>query len=185
MLKYFLLSFDNILQKRDKMAAKENSFDISAKVEIQEFKNALTQAKKEIDNRFDFKDDKAKELNFNEKDKTLTILATSTNKAKSLKDILDSKLIKRNLSLKVLKELSVENASGGNTKIIYKLNDTLDDKTAKSINATIKQEKFKVTTQIQGDEIRVKSKDIDELQKVIAYLRKIELEVSLNFGNFA
>ena len=159
MLKYFLLSFDNILQKRDKMAAKEHSFDISAKVEIQEFKNALTQAKKEIDNRFDFKDDKAKELNFNEKDKTLTILATSTNKAKSLKDILDSKLIKRNLSLKALKELSVENASGGNTKIIYKLNDTLDDKTAKSINATIKQEKFKVTTQIQGDEIRVKSKD--------------------------
>ena len=74
MLKYFLLSFDNILQKRDKMAAKEHSFDISAKVEIQEFKNALTQAKKEIDNRFDFKDDKAKELNFNEKDKTIFLL---------------------------------------------------------------------------------------------------------------
>lgn len=86
------------------MAAKEHSFDISAKIEIQEFKNALEQAKKEIENRFDFKEDKAKELNFNEKDKTLIVLATSTNKAKTIKDILDSKLIKRNLSLKVLKE---------------------------------------------------------------------------------
>ncbi|TLD81149.1 YajQ family cyclic di-GMP-binding protein [Helicobacter sp. MIT 11-5569] len=167
------------------MAAKEHSFDISAKVDIQEFKNALEQAKKEIDNRFDFKDDKAKELNFNEKDKTLSILATSSNKAKSIKDILDSKLIKRNLSLKVLKEIKEESASGGNTKITYKLNDTLDDKSAKAINAAIKNEKFKVSTQIQGNEIRVKAKDIDELQKVIAHLRKMELEVSLSFGNFA
>lgn len=167
------------------MAAKEHSFDISAKVEIQEFKNALEQAKKEIENRFDFKDDKAKELNFNEKDKSLTILATSANKAKAIKDVLDSKLIKRNLSLKVLKEQSTESASGGNTKVIYKLNDVLDDKTIKTLNATIKNEKFKVSTQILGNEIRVKAKDIDELQKVIAHLRKIELEVSLYFGNFA
>lgn len=167
------------------MAAKEHSFDISAKVEIQEFKNALEQAKKEIENRFDFKDDKAKELDFNEKDKSLTILATSANKAKAIKDVLDSKLIKRNLSLKVLKEQSTESASGGNTKVIYKLNDVLDDKTIKTLNAAIKNEKFKVSTQILGNEIRVKAKDIDELQKVIAHLRKIELEVSLYFGNFA
>ncbi|WP_297810411.1 YajQ family cyclic di-GMP-binding protein [uncultured Helicobacter sp.] len=167
------------------MATKEHHFDISAKVEIQEFKNALEQAKKEIENRFDFKDDKAKELSFNEKDKTLTILATSHNKAKSIKDILDSKLIKRNLSLKVLREQSIESASGGNTKATYKLNDVLDDKNIKTINATIKNEKFKVSTQILGNEIRIKAKDIDELQKVIAHLRKIELEVSLSFGNFS
>ncbi|MDE7175999.1 MAG: YajQ family cyclic di-GMP-binding protein [Helicobacter sp.] len=167
------------------MAAKEHSFDISAKIEIQEFKNALEQAKKEIENRFDFKEDKAKELNFNEKDKTLVILATSTNKAKAIKDILDSKLIKRNLSLKVLKEKGTESASGGNTKVTYQLNDVLDDKSTKTINAAIKNEKFKVSTQILGNEIRVKAKDIDELQKVIAHLRKMELEVSLSFGNFA
>ncbi|WP_300764312.1 YajQ family cyclic di-GMP-binding protein [Helicobacter sp. UBA3407] len=167
------------------MAAKEHSFDISAKIEIQEFKNALEQAKKEIENRFDFKEDKAKELNFNEKDKTLIVLATSTNKAKTIKDILDSKLIKRNLSLKVLKEKNTESASGGNTKVTYQLNDVLDDKSTKIINAAIKNEKFKVGTQILGNEIRVKAKDIDELQKVIAHLRKMELEVSLSFGNFA
>ncbi|RDU64530.1 YajQ family cyclic di-GMP-binding protein [Helicobacter ganmani] len=167
------------------MAAKEHSFDISAKIEIQEFKNALEQAKKEIENRFDFKEDKAKELNFNEKDKTLIVLATSTNKAKTIKDILDSKLIKRNLSLKVLKEKNTESASGGNTKVTYQLNDVLDDKNTKIINAAIKNEKFKVSTQILGNEIRVKAKDIEELQKVIAHLRKMELEVSLSFGNFA
>lgn len=167
------------------MAAKEHSFDISAKIEIQEFKNALEQAKKEIENRFDFKEDKAKELNFNEKDKTLIVLATSTNKAKTIKDILDSKLIKCNLSLKVLKEKNTESASGGNTKVTYQLNDVLDDKNTKIINAAIKNEKFKVSTQILGNEIRVKAKDIDELQKVIAHLRKMELEVSLSFGNFA
>lgn len=166
------------------MAAKEHSFDISAKIDIQEFKNALEQAKKEIANRFDFKDDKAKEITFNEKEKSLTILATSENKAKTIKDIFDSKLIKRNLSLKVLKETSKDNSSGGNLKITYKLNDTLDDKNAKTINAEIKNQKFKVQTQIQGNEIRVKSKDIDDLQKVIAHLKKMELEISLNFGNF-
>lgn len=166
------------------MAAKEHSFDLSAKVDIQEFKNALEQAKKEIANRFDFKDDKAKDLNFNEKEKSLTILATSENKAKTIKDILDSKLIKRNLSLKVLKETSKDNASGGNLKLTYKLNDALDDKSTKAINAEIKNQKFKVSTQIQGSEIRVKSKDIDELQKVISHLKKMELDIALSFGNF-
>lgn len=166
------------------MASKEHSFDLSAKVDIQEFKNALEQAKKEIANRFDFKDDKVKDLDFNEKEKSLTILTTSENKAKTIKDIFDSKLIKRNLSLKVLKEVSKDNASGGNLKITYKLNDALDDKNIKTINAEIKNQKFKVQTQIQGNEIRIKSKDIDELQKVIAHLKKMELEISLSFGNF-
>ncbi len=87
--------------------------------------------------------------------------------------------------MKVLKEKNTESASGGNTKVTYQLNDVLDDKSTKIINAAIKNEKFKVSTQILGNEIRVKAKDIDELQKVIAHLRKMELEVSLSFGNFA
>lgn len=167
------------------MAIKEHSFDISARIDIQEFKNALEQAKKEIENRFDFKNEKAKGLDFYEKDKSLVILATSANKAKAIKDILDSKLIKRNLSLKILKEQRIESASGGNTKATYRLNDVLDDKYLKTINAAIKNGGFKVSTQILGNEIRVKAKNIDELQKVIAHLHKIELEISLNFGNFA
>ncbi len=167
------------------MAAKEHSFDISAKIEMQELKNALEQAKKEINNRFDFKDDKTKELHLNEKTKVLSILAISENKAKTIKDILDSKLIKRNLSLKVLKETSKENASGGNTKITYQINDILDDKSIKTLTNAIKNQKFKVQTQIQGSEIRIKSKDIDELQKVITHLKTLELEVALCFNNFS
>lgn len=167
------------------MAAKEHSFDISAKIEMQELKNALEQAKKEINNRFDFKDDKTKELHLNEKTKVLSILAISENKAKTIKDILDSKLIKRNLSLKVLKETSKENASGGNTKITYQINDILDDKSIKTLTNVIKNQKFKVQTQIQGSEIRIKSKDIDELQKVIAHLKTLELEIALCFNNFS
>lgn len=167
------------------MAAKEHSFDISAKIEMQELKNALEQAKKEINNRFDFKDDKTKELHLNEKTKVLSILAISENKAKTIKDILDSKLIKRNLSLKVLKETSKENASGGNTKITYQINDILDDKSIKTLTNAIKNQKFKVQTQIQGSEIRIKSKDIDELQKVIAHLKTLELEIALCFNNFS
>lgn len=166
------------------MASKEHSFDISAKIDIQEFKNALEQAKKEISTRFDFKDDKTKDINFNEKDKMLSIIAGSDNKAKTIKDILDSKIIKRNLSIKILKEKSKENASGGNTKITYILNDTLDDKNAKKITSEIKSQAFKATTQIQGSEIRVKSKSIDELQKIIAHVKKMDIEVSLNFSNF-
>lgn len=167
------------------MAAKEHSFDISAKIEMQELKNALEQAKKEINNRFDFKDDKTKELHLNEKTKVLSILAISENKAKTIKDILDSKLIKRNLSLKVLKETSKENASGGNTKITYQINDILDDKSIKTLTNAIKNQKFKVQTQIQGSEIRIKSKDIDELQKVIMHLKTLELEIALCFNNFS
>ncbi|TLE15664.1 YajQ family cyclic di-GMP-binding protein [Helicobacter apodemus] len=167
------------------MAAKEHSFDISAKIEMQELKNALEQAKKEINNRFDFKDDKTKELHLNEKTKVLSILAISENKAKTIKDILDSKLIKRNLSLKVLKETSKENASGGNTKITYQINDILDDKSIKTLTNAIKNQKFKVQTQIQGSEIRIKSKDIDELQKVITHLKTLELEIALCFNNFS
>lgn len=167
------------------MAAKEHSFDVSAKIEMQELKNALEQAKKEINNRFDFKDDKTKELHLSEKTKVLSILAISENKAKTIKDILDSKLIKRNLSLKVLKETSKENASGGNTKITYQINDILDDKSIKTLTNAIKNQKFKVQTQIQGSEIRIKSKDIDELQKVIAHLKTLELEIALCFNNFS
>ncbi|MDE6958503.1 MAG: nucleotide-binding protein, partial [Helicobacter apodemus] len=87
--------------------------------------------------------------------------------------------------LKVLKETSKENASGGNTKITYQINDILDDKSIKTLTNAIKNQKFKVQTQIQGSEIRIKSKDIDELQKVITHLKTLELEIALCFNNFS
>lgn len=166
------------------MAAKEHLFDISARLDMQEFKNALHQAEREITTRFDFKDDKFKELNLNEKDKTLTIHATSDNKVEAIKDVLGSKLIKRNLPLKCLKENRRESATGGSVRVIYGINDTLTQELAKEIVQIIKDQKFKVQTAIQGDEIRVKSKNIDDLQAVIAHLRTLEFDAPLHFGNF-
>ncbi|MGP1449734.1 MAG: YajQ family cyclic di-GMP-binding protein [Wolinella sp.] len=166
------------------MATKEHIFDISAKLDMQEFKNAIMQAEREISNRFDFKDDKFKELNLNEKDKTLTLHATSDNKIDAIKDVLNSKLIKRELPIKCLKESRRENATGGSIRVIFTINDTLTQQLAKEIVQIIKDQKFKVQTAIQGDEVRVKSKNIDDLQAVISYLRTLEFEAPLHFGNF-
>ncbi|NLU34396.1 YajQ family cyclic di-GMP-binding protein [Wolinella succinogenes] len=166
------------------MAAKEHIFDISAKLDIQEFKNALDQTQREISTRFDFKEDKFKELTLNEKEKTLTLHASSDNKIDAIKDVLHSKLIKRELPIKCLKESRKESATGGSVRVIYTINDTLNQEIAKEIVQIIKDQKFKVQTAIQGDEIRVKSKNIDDLQAVITHLRKLEFEVPLHFGNF-
>lgn len=166
------------------MAAQEHLFDISAKLNLQEFKNALDQAEREVTTRFDFKEDKYKELTLNEKEKNLVILATSDNKVEAIRDILNSKLIKREIPLKALKEIKRENATGGSVRVTYKLNDTLTQETAKEIVNLIKEGKFKVQCSIQGDEVRVKSKNIDDLQAVIAHLRGREFDVPLTFGNF-
>ena len=99
--------------------ADEHSFDISASVDMMEVKNALEVAKKEVANRFDFKGLKA-EIELNEKDKTITLLSSSDSKIDALKDIVISKLIKREIPPVALGEKSRENASGGNTKCILK-----------------------------------------------------------------
>lgn len=162
------------------MAAKEHIFDISAKLDMQELKNALDQCEREISTRFDFKADQFKEVILNEKEKSVTLHASSENKIDALKDVLNSKLIKRNLPIKCLKESRRESATGGSVRVVYAINDVL----TQEIVQIIKDQKFKVQSAIQGDEIRVKSKNIDDLQAVIAHLRTLEFDVPLSFGNF-
>lgn len=164
--------------------AKEHTFDISAKANIQELKNSVEQAKKEIISRFDFKNDKQKEIEFDEKSKCITIIGVSDNKADAIVDILKSKLIKRGVSLKSLSEEKRESISGGHIKITHQIKDTIDAQSAKLINSAIKDSKIKVQSSIQGDEIRVKGKNIDDLQKVIALLKELELEIPISFDNF-
>ena len=143
-----------------------HSFDISASVDMMEVKNALEIAKKEVANRFDFKGLKA-EIELNEKDKTIILISSSDSKIEALKDIVISKLIKRDIPPVALSQKSIENASGGNVKSILKLNDTLDSDNAKRITKAIKDAKIKVNASIRGDEVRVESKSIDDLQSVI------------------
>ncbi len=163
--------------------AKEHYFDITAKLDMMEMKNAIVMAQKEIANRFDFKGLVA-EIDLNEKAKTLSLSSSSEQKIDALKDIVISKLIKRGISGKSLEEVKTEGISGGNSKIIYRIVDTIDKAEAKEIVKAIKSMKIKVTPSIQGDEVRVSGKKIDDLQAVMKKVKSLDLKAPLVFGNF-
>ena len=162
--------------------AKEHSFDISAKIDIQKFKNAINLVEREVTNRYDFKGTPY-EVSYKEKEKALILVASSDNKLDALKDIVIAKLLKQGLSSKVLDELKVEDASGGTRKATFKIVDYIESKEAKKIVAEIKKLKLKATAQIEGDSIRVKSKQIDDLQKVIKHIKSLEWDAPLSFEN--
>jgi len=162
--------------------AKEHSFDITAKIDLQNFKNAINLVEREVSNRYDFKGT-TYEVTFNEKAKTLTLIASSDNKLEALADIVIAKFLKQGLSSKVLEELKVEDSSGGNRKQTYKVVDYIEAKEAKKITADIKKMKLKVTAQIEGDAIRIKGKNLDDLQKVMKMVREGEWEAPIVFEN--
>ena len=163
--------------------AKDHYFDITAKLDMMELKNALVMAEKEVATRFDFKGLKA-DFNLNEDAKTLSLSSSTDSKIDALKDILISKLIKRGIAGKALEEVKTEGISGGNTKVIYRIVDTIDKDEAKQIVKAIKALKIKVTPSIQGDEVRVSGKKIDDLQAVMAEVKTLDLKAPLVFGNF-
>jgi uncharacterized protein YajQ (UPF0234 family) len=162
--------------------AKEHSVDISAKIDMQDFKDAILQASREVGNRFDFKGVTC-DIDYNEKAKTLTLTTSSDNKLEALQDIVIGRLLKHNLSSKVLDEAKVEDSSGGNRRIVYKIVDYIESKEAKKIVAEIKKMNIKGSAVLEGDHIRVKSKQIDELQKVIREIRAMEWDAPLVFEN--
>jgi uncharacterized protein YajQ (UPF0234 family) len=163
--------------------AKDHYFDISAKLDMMEMKNAVVQAQKELSTRFDFKGLVA-DIELNEKAKTVTLSSSSEQKIDALKDILIGKLIKRDISGKSLQEVKNEGISGGNVKFVYRIVDSIESDEAKKIVKAIKEMKLKVTPSIQGDEVRVSGAKIDDLQKVMAEVRKLDLNAPLSFGNF-
>ena len=162
--------------------AKEHSFDITAKIDMQNLKNAINLVEREVSNRYDFKGT-TYEVNLKEKEKLLVLVASSDNKLDALKDIVIAKLLKQGLSSKVLDELRVEDASGGTKKATFKIVDYIESKEAKKITADIKKMKLKVNAQIEGDSIRVKGAKLDDLQKVIKMVREGEWEAPLVFEN--
>jgi len=162
---------------------KEHHFDISAKLNMQEMKNAITQAQKEVDNRFDFKG-MLKEIELNEKAKTLNLSTSSDQKLDALKDILISRLLKRDISSNVLEEVKTEDISGGNRKIIFRIVDTIEKDEAKTIIAENQKLKLKVQAVNQGDEIRVSGKKLDDLQNVMKHIKALDLKAPLVFDNF-
>ncbi|PWK15489.1 YajQ family cyclic di-GMP-binding protein [Tumebacillus permanentifrigoris] len=161
--------------------AKDASFDIVSEIDMQEMDNAVNQAVKEMVGRFDFKNSKSS-IDLGEKD--LTIASDDEFKLKSVIDILETKMIKRGISLKSLDFGKVEPASGGSVRQVAKLKQGLDQDNAKKIVKIIKDAKLKVQVTIQGDQVRVTGKSRDDLQAVIQLLRHSDLAVDLQFTNY-
>lgn len=163
--------------------AKEHQFDISAKLDLQEMKNAVIQAQKEVDNRYDFKGI-TKEIDFNQGSKTITLISSSDNKIEAIYSILISKMNKRGISINSLEELRQEDSSGNNRRYVYSIVDSIKADEAKTIQLEIKKLKLKVKAVNQGDEIRVSGKNIDDLQTIMKHLRTLDFKSPLVFDNF-
>lgn len=157
------------------------SFDIVSKVDIQEVDNAVNQAIKEMQQRYDFKGSKS-EIKW-EKKEEITITADDDGKLRSVIDILQTKLIKRGVSLKSLEYGKVEDASGSLKRQVIKIKQGIPSEKAKEINKIIKEMKVKVQSQIQDDQVRVTGKKIDDLQEVIQALKAKDLDIDLQFVN--
>ncbi len=164
--------------------AKDCSFDIVSEFDRQELLNAVDQVKREISSRFDLKDSGSSvDL---DGDKSITVTTSDEMKLRNIYDILQSKLSKRNLSIRILDPQPVENALGGNVRRVYNLKKGLTQELAKKIVADIKETKKKVQPSIQGDRVRVSGKDKDDLQAVIQFLRSNEekYDYPLQFTNY-
>ncbi len=164
--------------------AKDCSFDVVSEFDRQELVNAVDQVKREVSSRFDLKDSNS-DINL-DADKSITITTNDEMKLRNIYDILQSKLVKRNLSIRILDPQPVENALGGNVRQVFKLKKGLTQELAKKISSDIKDLKMKVQPSIQGDSVRVSGKDKDDLQKVIQMLRQNEekYDYPLQFTNY-
>ena len=162
--------------------ASDNSFDVVSKVELQEVKNAIDQASKEVHARFDLKDSKSKiELEGTE---AIQLASQDEYKLQAVIEILSQKLVKRGVSLKNLEYEKIEPAANSSVRQKIKLVQGIPSEKAKQIVALIKESKKKAQASIQGDTVRVVSKDRDVLQDVMALLRGKDLGVDLQFTNF-
>ena len=164
--------------------AKDCSFDVVSEFNKQELLNALDQVKRDISSRFDLKDSNS-DVTL-DGDKAVIVTTSDDMKLKNIYDILQSKLVKRNLSIRILDPQPVENALGGNVRQVYNLRKGLNQDLAKKIVADIKNTKLKVQASIQGDQVRVSGKDKDDLQAVIKMLRSNEdkYDYPLQFTNY-
>lgn len=160
-----------------------SSFDVVSRVDMQEMKNAVDQTMKEIRQRFDFKNSKT-DLTLKEKERELVVLSDDEYKLKAVLEILKAKCVKRHVSLKALGYGKLEEALGGAVRQMITIQSGIPDEKAKAITKEIRDGKFKVQAQIQGDQIRVQSKSKDELQTVIAFLKQKDFGVDLQFINY-
>ena len=157
------------------------SFDIVSSYDEQELKNALDQARREIQTRYDLKDTKTE---IAAADTELTITTASETALQAVRDVMETKIVRRGLSLKILDYGQEEPASGARVRQVVKLKKGLSDELAKKITKRIRDDFKKVTPQIQGDAIRVQGKNRDDLQAVIQAMKAEDYPVALQFVNY-
>jgi len=161
--------------------ASGHSFDVVSEVDLQEVKNALQQAVKEIQTRFDFKGSHT-EVSLNEG--ALELSSADEFKLKSAMDVLKGRLVKRNVSLKALRPGNIESALGGSVRQRIELQNGIPIEKAREIVKLVKNTKLKVQTSIQGDQLRVSGKNKDDLQQVMQLLRDTDLDIHMEFTNY-
>jgi uncharacterized protein YajQ (UPF0234 family) len=158
------------------------SFDVVSEVDRQELKNAVDQAQRELANRFDFKNT---DSSIEQKDLVLTLRTASEDRLRALKLLLEEKLVKRQVSLKGLDWGKIETASGESVRQIVTVKVGINSDKAREINKLIKEKGPKgISSQTQGEQIRVTGKKRDDLQETMALLKSSDLEVPLQFENF-
>jgi cyclic-di-GMP-binding protein len=160
------------------------SFDITSPVDFQEVDNALNQARKEVGQRYDFKGAKA-EITLNAAEKTLTLVADDEFKMNALWEIVQTRLVRRNVPIKNFKETESEAAAGGTMRRVIAIQEGIPIEAARDIVKFIKEKKLKkVQASIQADQVRVTSPSKDDLQDAMRALREHDFGVALQFGNY-
>ena len=165
------------------MAKETSSFDIMAEANLQEVDNAVNQAKKELTQRYDFKDSKSS-IEYNRTEKKITLVGDNDFKLRAVKDVLATKLAKRGVSMKLLIFKEQEAVFGGCVQQIADLVTGIPHDKAKELSGIIKKLGLKVQVQIEGEKLRVFSAKKDNLQLVIEHLRKINFSLALTFCNY-
>ena len=161
----------------------DNSFDVVSKIELPEVSNAIQQALKEVTQRYDLKDSKST-IELNEKDKKVVLASQDEFKLKAITEILESKLVKRGVPLKGLDYGVIQPAAGSSVRREISLQQGIPIEKAREIVKAIKDSKQKVQASIQGDFVRVSSKDRDTLQAVITLLRSSDFGIDMQFTNY-
>jgi len=164
--------------------ADASSFDVTSTVDLQEVDNAVNQVRKEIAQRYDFKGSVAA-IEFNKAENSMALVADDTFKMDQVWDILQTRLIRRNVSVKNMKLGDVEPAANSTVRRKIELKQGIDSDAAREIVKYLKEQKLKkVQANIQGDQLRITSSSKDELQEVMRLLRAHDFGIALQFGNY-
>lgn len=157
------------------------SFDVVSELDMQEVRNAVDQAGREIATRYDFRGtDSTVKLDEN----SISMESASEGRLDAVIDVLKTKLVKRGISLKVLDGGDAKPAAGGRVRTVYQLISGIPQDAAKELSKELRDTKMKIQVQIQGDQLRVSGKKRDDLQEVIAHLKGLDFRLPLQFTNF-